>query len=54
MRMIVEMWLEFSLGRDKWYQNNQVTPYGVETLHDVDLDKNVKNLSGGDCDTAKS
>lgn len=43
-----------SLGRYKWYQSNLVTLCGSKTLHDMDLDKDVRDLSGGDCDTPES
>jgi hypothetical protein len=38
---------------DKWFQSDLVTPCDVEAPHDVGLD-DVKDLSGGYCDTSKS
>jgi hypothetical protein len=42
------MWLALSLGRYKW--SNLITPCCVGALHDVDLDEDIKDLSGGECD----
>jgi hypothetical protein len=48
------MWLVLFLGNCKWYKNNLVTPCGVGAMYDMRPDKDVKDLSGGDCDTPKS
>lgn len=52
--VIALKWLTFFLGRSKWYQNNLIIPCGIEAVYDMNLDKDVKDLSGGDCDTPKS
>jgi hypothetical protein len=52
-RVITQMWLALSLDFYKWYQN-LVIPCGIEALHGMDLNKDVRNLSGRNCDTLES
>jgi hypothetical protein len=42
------------LGHYKQYQSSLVTPYGGGVLHDMGPDEDVKDLSGGDCDTPEN
>lgn len=52
-RAIAQIWLALSLGRNKCYQSNLVTPYDTCALqHDTSSNENIMNLSGVDCDTA--
>jgi hypothetical protein len=44
--VIGHMWLSISLDSYKWYWSNLLIPCGVEALHGVGLDKDVKSLSG--------
>jgi hypothetical protein len=50
-RVTIQMWLVLFLSHYKWYQNNLVTPYDIEALHNMDPKKDVRELSGGSCDT---
>lgn len=50
--VIVPMRLTFSLSRNKWYQSNLVTPYGVWALPcNVGLNEDGRDLSRGDYNT---
>jgi hypothetical protein len=42
----MQMWLVLFLSHYKWYQSNLVTPYDIEALHNMDPNKDVRDLSG--------